>query len=110
MITQAIKEFCPNTTLSRNQETKCGNFTTLPYSKCYSIGYAEWNKIFKKEYKTYVLSTIERSKSYFFHLWNGMRKFDKNVDDKIDFDSAYMHLAKKYCPKVYEILIKSELK
>lgn len=107
MLTKVIKGFCSNTSIVAHKITKCVNFTALPSSKCYAIGYPEWKKIFQKEHKNYILDTIKNSESYFFHVWNGMRKLSNDLEEELDPDSAYMELAKKYCPKVYESLLKS---
>lgn len=101
MITRAIREFCPNTTLSNNKQTICGHFTVFPFSKCYPIAYPAWKQIFQEIYKNEILSKIEQSKSFFFHVWNGMRKFDKD-ESRLEIDSAYEDFTKKFCPRVYE--------
>lgn len=54
-----------------------------------------------------MLKKIEEADSYFFHLWSAMKRHTRFYWDKIDEDSAYIHLAKKYCPRVYEVISKT---
>lgn len=105
LISDVVNYFCPFEYLDITKVTKCGNFSIFPPQMAYPIHYDEWSKIFIKKFKKYILEKIKNSKSYFFHFWNGMRNFSKDV--KIQRGSAYMFLAKKYCPKVYEDLKKS---
>lgn len=107
MFTRSIKTFCNGTILGAGKETKCGNFSTLPTAKCYPIFYGEWKTVFQDEHKDYVLKRLNDTGAYFLHVWNKMQDFDKTTF-KLTFESnsAYMHLAKTHCPKVYESLVK----
>lgn len=107
LVTQVIKELCPYTSLDIYNATKCGNFTSLPTTKCYPILFSEWMKIFEAQHKNYVLKKIEDSESYFFHLWSAMKRHSRFHSKEIEVDSAYMYLAEKHCPRIYEIMIKN---
>lgn len=107
MLTKAVKSFCNSTTLSAGVETKCLNFTVIPTRFCYPVFYGEWKRIFQDEHKNYIFSILNNTKAYFLHVWNKMQEFDKTVFKlKFDSRSAYMHLARTHCPKVYKSLEK----
>lgn len=107
MFTKAVKAHCNGTTLSAARDTKCGNFTTIPTAKCYPVFYGEWKYIFQDDHKDYVLKKLSDFGAYFLHVWNKMQDFD-NTTFKLKFDtgSAYVHLAKLHCPRIYGSLNK----
>lgn len=107
MLTSAITAFCKDLDLIEDKTIKCGNFTVFPREKCYPYPYWDFRIIYENDYKEYVLEKLNTSGSYFIHIWNSMQKFN-NTHFELTFDSqsAYMHLAKIYCPKTYETLIK----
>lgn len=72
----------------------CKNFHVLPINKCYSIRWPEHAKFFKPEFLNETLDRL--SDSLIAHVWN---KFSSTTMLKNDSESAYIHLAKKFCPK-----------
>jgi Alpha 1,4-glycosyltransferase conserved region len=76
-------------------KTNCENFRVLPIDMCYSIRWPEHIKFFKKEFLN---ETMERlNDSIIAHVWN---KHSAKTPLNLDANVAYIHLAKKFCPKV----------
>ena len=107
MLYQAVSSFCNGTKISTLNETQCGNFTSFPQKKCYPLMYGEWQKIYLDEHKDYVINKIKDAGAYFSHVWNKMQDFGKKQFSlTFESKSAYIHLAKLYCPKTYETIAK----
>lgn len=68
------------------------------------MAYTEWEKFFKEEYADEVFVRYENAESYFAHFANHF----ENTSYQLEYDSkaACMQLAQKYCPKVYETLLR----
>jgi hypothetical protein len=107
LLTKVLKDFCNDIKRVDGIENKCGNFTILPISKCFPINYGGWRKVFEDNEKDFVLKTLNETGAYFLHVWNKMQDFDKTTFElSFDSDSAYIYLAKKHCPKVYQTVVK----
>ena len=107
MLTTSIRHFCPGVKFEKDSYTQCGNFTVLPQGRCFEIFYPEWQKFFEAKNVDEVMGRLEKSKSYFTHLYNKMSFFaNKTYQIRHDSEVAYVKLARQYCPKVYETMIK----
>lgn len=96
LLTRAIKNLCGVSNFSSKRMKKCENFFILPASKCYSIGWEEWEKFFQANQLHYVRKRTKDS--FFVHLWNHLS--DKRIWRKSD-ETALNEIAAKYCPRVY---------
>lgn len=105
MLTVSVRKFCPGVDLMADDFTACGNFTTVPTNKCYEVAYPEWYKFYEDQSAAEILNRLRKAKSYFVHLYNKM-EFFQNKTYQIDHNSksAYMQLARRFCPKVFETL------
>jgi Alpha 1,4-glycosyltransferase conserved region len=74
---------------------KCKAFQVLPIQSCYSIRWPEHKKFFKEEYLNETMGRL--NDSLIAHVWN---KHSGKTPLSIDADVAYIHLAKKFCPKI----------
>jgi lactosylceramide 4-alpha-galactosyltransferase len=72
----------------------CKNFRVLPIEACYSIRWPEHQKYFRQEFLNETLDRL--SDSIIAHVWN---KHSAATVLTRDSNVAYIHLAKKYCPK-----------
>lgn len=107
MLGTSIRHFCPDLKVEKNSYAQCGNFTLLPREKCLEIGYSEWWKFFEEQDADEVMGRLEKFHSYFTHLYNKMQVFtNKTYQIRHDSEVAYVKLARKFCPKVYETMIK----
>lgn len=76
----------------------CKNFRVLPIEKCYNLRWPEYAKFFKPEFLN---ETLERlSNSLIAHVWN---KFSATSNLTRNSEVAYIHLARKFCPKVLSV-------
>lgn len=73
----------------------CKNFRVLPVEACYSIRWPEHIKFFKEEFLNETLERLDTS--IIAHVWN---KHSAATPLTLDSNVAYVHLAKKFCPKV----------
>lgn len=80
-----------------NPVSDCKGFYILPTEECYAIGFKDWQMFFNESMRSEVNSRTKHS--HFIHLWN---KFSSNYRLKIDAKVAFIDLARKFCPKVYE--------
>lgn len=107
MFTASLRKFCSGINIESNKFTQCGNFTTLPSEKCFAIPYPIWHWFYQEEFANNVFNRLKNSKSYFVHMHNKMLDFgNKTFDLRYDSEAAYIQLAKKYCPKVYDTLVR----
>jgi hypothetical protein len=106
MLTQAIRSICDNKDIKIDDFTECGNFTSMPVTKCYPIHYEDFNQLFEEQYLDEVMNTIRDYGSYFIETWNKMQSF-KNKTYKLSLDAnvAYIKLAQTYCPQVFAICL-----
>lgn len=86
MLKDSIQKFCPIKSFEANSYTQCGNFTILPKGRCFEIFYPEWRKFFEVQNAEEVMNRLEKSKSYFLHLYNSMQHFN-NKTYEIRYDS-----------------------
>ena len=75
----------------------CPNFRVLPTEDCYDIKWSELYKFFKPEYLNETLGRV--SDALMTHVWN---KISAQIPLAKDADAAYIHLAKKYCPRTLD--------
>lgn len=96
VITRVLQQLCDTKdVLKMISSNECKNFRVLPIESCYSIRWPEHVKFFKPEFLN---ETLERlSDSIIAHVWN---KHSAATPLTLDSNVAYIHLAKKFCPKV----------
>lgn len=98
VLTRVLYEICRTKDIQRMiYDNVCPNFRVLPVELCYDIGWKELEKFFEPEYKNETLGRI--SDALMTHVWN---KDSAKIPLSKDADVAYIHLAKKYCPKTLE--------
>lgn len=99
VITRTLKKICGTSKVMEMIELDvCKDFRVLPIDKCYSIRWVEHAKFFKPEFLN---ETLERlSNSLIAHVWN---KFSSTTPLTKDAEVAYIHLARKFCPKTLSV-------
>ena len=75
----------------------CNNFKVLPVDMCYDIGWIELYKFFEEQYLDESLRRL--SGKLMTHVWN---KDSARIPLSKSDNVAYIHLAKKYCPKTFK--------
>jgi hypothetical protein len=107
MLTSTIRSFCDNKDILQNNYTTCDNFTAIPCTKCYPLHFRNWEYFYEEKYRDDVLDILTKEGSYFVHVWNKMHSW---AGDKyklaFNANTAYVQLAKVYCPKSYETIVK----
>lgn len=79
-------------------KNSCENFVVLPIESCYAI---RWEDHYMFVEEKHLNATMTRlNNSIIAHVWN---KFTKGVILDHNANVAYIHLAKKYCPKVHAV-------
>lgn len=117
ILTLIAKIMC-NTTLSEEMPNKsCNGFHILPHEVCYAIDFTEANKLFDEAYLDEVMERTKDSfavhfynsvtgsvtsprKSLFFYLLTIRNYFAGASNLPTNSNSAYINLAKSFCPKV----------
>lgn len=97
VITRVLQKICNTEDVLKmvSSPHQCRNFRVLPMESCYSIRWPEHMKFFKEEFLN---ETMERlTDSIIAHVWN---KHSAATALALDSNVAYIHLAKKHCPKV----------
>ncbi|XP_070505104.1 lactosylceramide 4-alpha-galactosyltransferase-like [Chironomus tepperi] len=98
VLTRVLYEICKSKDIQRMiYENICPNFKVLPVEDCYDIGWQELRKFFEPAYLNETLGRI--SDALITHVWN---KDSARIPLTKDTDAAYIHLARKYCPKTLE--------
>jgi lactosylceramide 4-alpha-galactosyltransferase len=97
-LTKILHEMCNSTEPSEMTRENCDGFMVLPSSNCFEINYPEWEKFFFENKTKEVLRRTENST--IVHFWNYM---SANEVLKTKSESAYIQLARKYCPRVLEV-------
>jgi lactosylceramide 4-alpha-galactosyltransferase len=77
-----------------NEMIECDNFHILQQELCYPIAGVRWEDLFKETKGNIVMKRV--AGSLVVHFWN---KLSSGMRIKCDSDSAYMRLAKEFCPK-----------
>jgi lactosylceramide 4-alpha-galactosyltransferase len=97
VLTRVLQKICntKNVLEMIADESKCGNFKVLPIEAAYSIRWPEHIKFFREEFLNETLDRL--SNSVIAHVWN---KHSAATQQSINSNSAYLHLARKHCPKV----------
>ena len=97
VLTRVLNKICESFDVNEMINTdKCKIFQVLPVEECYAIQWNEYEMFFKEEYLDETLRRL--SGKLVAHVFSSnsakipLSKFE-NV--------AYIHLAKKYCPKTY---------
>lgn len=95
VLTRVLYEICGTNDINKmiNDEV-CNNFKVLPVDMCYDIGWIELFKFFKEQYLDESIRRL--SGKLMTHVWN---KDSARIPLSISDNVAYIHLAKKYCPK-----------
>jgi hypothetical protein len=95
LLTSTFKAVCNVTTLN----SSCENFTLWPRERCFPILFNEFSKFYDENSAGEVLDKIAAAGSFFIHIWNKMLNFhNKTYELSHDSKSAYMELARSYCP------------
>lgn len=76
---------------------ECDGFHVLPIESSYTIRWREAEKFFEPEYRDDLLYRL--NESTIAHVWN---KLTADYKLTVDSDVAYVHLARKNCPKVLQ--------
>lgn len=96
VITRVLKEICKGkNAFHEDTPSSCKTFHTLPVDACYSIKGSEYKKFFDERYLNETMGRLRSS--VIAHVWN---KFSAETPLSIDANVAYIHLAKRYCPRV----------
>jgi len=94
--TSALRSYCNFGNVTITEPFRCPNLIIFPKQKAYEINWREANYFFKEKYAE---STMERLKdSHFTHIWN---KVSTNEVIHKNATSAYVMLAKAYCPSIF---------
>ncbi|KAG5675819.1 hypothetical protein PVAND_005690 [Polypedilum vanderplanki] len=95
VLTRVLQKICGTKDVMKMMiDGVCKNFNVLPIEKCYSIRWPEHRKFFEE---AFLNETLERlSDSLIAHVWN---KHSAATVLTKESNVAYIHLAKKYCPK-----------
>jgi hypothetical protein len=109
LVNSTFRKFCPEIiNFESSIFTQCANYTILPVSKCFAVGAFSWEWFFKEEFADQVFERLNTSQSFFAHLHNKMGDFyHTHYALKFDSKAAYITLAKQYCPKVYDTLVRT---
>ncbi|CAG9810445.1 unnamed protein product [Chironomus riparius] len=94
-LTRVLSKICGTKDVKKMTENDiCENFKVLPIEKCYNITWFE-NRMFFEE--KHLERTLDRlMDSLMVHIWNSQNaKIPLTKNDNV----AYIHLARKYCPK-----------
>lgn len=70
----------------------------LPIEQCYAIHWKQHNMFFKEEFLDEAMILLNNS--IIAHVWNRLSSKAKLYKTS---NSAYMQLAKQYCPKTFEL-------
>lgn len=99
VLTRVLHKICgTKKVLEMISKNSCKNFRVLPVEKCYSIRWPEHAKFFKSQFLNETLDRL--SNSIIAHVWN---KFSYSTKLTKDSDVAYIHLARKFCPRTLEV-------
>lgn len=96
VITRVLKKICQGRyAADMVAPNSCKNFHVLPEEMCYAIQGPDYMKFFEEKYLNETMKRLQNS--IIAHVWN---KFSAKTPLSIEANVAYIHLAKKYCPKV----------
>lgn len=98
-ITRLIQRICNTKNTSQMTLEHCVAVKVYPPKFCYPIPYQSWRKYFENSFANETLKLVENSTA--IHVWNHM--FDINKA-KVEPNSAYSILAKRFCPRIFEAL------
>jgi hypothetical protein len=97
-LTKIIHEICNSTEPSEMTRENCDGFLVFPSSDCFEVNYTEWELLFSENGTNEVLQRTKNST--IVHFWNYM---SANIVLATKSESAYIQLARKYCPRVLEV-------
>ena len=102
VITRVLEEICHGKYFKRIARdmvapNACKDFHVLPVEACYAIEGPDYRMFFEEKYLNETMKRLQNS--IIAHVWN---KFSEKTPLKTDANVAYIHLAKKYCPRVVE--------
>lgn len=97
-VTNLFKRRCRETNVAKILKTgSCNGLHVLGKEVCYEISYPSFKMFFDPQYADEVMKRT--NKSLITHYWNFLSKNTKLLKNST---AAYIILAKKFCPKVYE--------
>lgn len=95
ILSKIVRDMCNKTNPQEMNRQNCHGFRVLPTNLCFAVDYPAWETFFQDNKRDEVM---EKTKdSHFIHFWNYMSataKLSKNSN------SAYITLAKQFCPRV----------
>lgn len=96
MISRVLEKLCDTgDVLKMIAKKSCRNFHVLPIETFYAIQGPDYFRFFEEKFLNRSLEVLEESTVA--HFWN---KNSASTPLKVDDNVAYIHLAKKFCPKV----------
>lgn len=106
MISSVFKSFCNSTNLLLKDGGQCENISVFANQDCFMIMPGQFKKFYEEQFKNEIFKIITEIRGFFIHIWNKMLTFNgKNYTLDYESKSAYMELAKVYCPNVVETRI-----
>jgi lactosylceramide 4-alpha-galactosyltransferase len=98
VITRVLNKLCDTDEVLEMISMKtCKGFQILPIESCYAIEWRKHEEFFENEFLNKTLRLLENS--IIAHVWNRL-SYDKPLS--VESDVAYIHLARKFCPKVFK--------
>ena len=99
LITRVLHEVCKTNQTSEMVKMKsCNGFRVVHYASCYPINGSSWHKLFNESFTEEAMNKIAKFNSTVVHFWNNLSKHHGKLLKS--GKSAYLRLAKDYCPKV----------
>ena len=96
LITQVLRNLCQTGSLDEIiKKGNCQGFHPLDNKFCYEIPYEEWPKLMNQTFADEVMRRVDKSLAV--HFWNFA---SKRVAANVRENSAYIQLARQFCPKV----------
>lgn len=96
LLTRILKRQCQTNKIKEMSAEKCNGFRVLPISSCYEINYNNYTMLFNETISHEVLESLKPS--IITHIWN---KISESTKLLVNSKAAYIHLAKRHCPKVF---------
>lgn len=97
ILSKIVRDMCNSSDPQKMSRKHCQGFKVLPSELCFAVDYPEWQSFFQDDKLNEVL---EKTKdSIFVHFWNYLSASTKLSTGS---NSAYINLAKQFCPRVLE--------
>lgn len=100
LITRVLKSICDTENVKEMSPDVCEGFHVLKKFICYPIWTLRQNYPFEVQHFNYTMRAIR--KSHMIHIWGNLNKENSlNINET----TAYVFLAKNYCPKVFHTIV-----